>query len=68
MEVVAIDTWHDAKWRQRQFAFIQMTAALFLSPSEIKATKGNKATIYFFFTDSKSSLYPKNKMNLLRSD
>lgn len=30
--MVAIDTWHDAKWRQTPFAFIQMMAALSPSP------------------------------------
>lgn len=37
-DVVAIDTWHDARWRQSQFAFIQI-AALSHSLSEIKAAK-----------------------------
>lgn len=32
-DVVAIDTWHDARWRQSPFAFIQMIAALSLFPS-----------------------------------
>lgn len=47
-EVVAIDTWHDAKWRQRQFAFIQMTVPLFLSALKLKK-QGNEERMYNIF-------------------
>ena len=35
--MVAIDTWHDAKWRQTPFAFIQMMTSLSLSRSRSRS-------------------------------
>lgn len=62
-EVVAIDTWHDAKYRRRQFAFIQMMVPLFSLCPKMKGTKGNLARIHnkcIYFLLFFSSFFPLN--------